>query len=267
MQSFCHVAWEYTMLADLLNRIDANQSIINACRPFENAGLVKEIRDFYRIGIVYSSNAIEGYSYTLSETKILIEDGLTAGGKPLRDAFAVTGLAKAYDYMFSLLHGSGLTEKDLLAMHGMLSNSLENNAKAGAYRDKHVFVTGSRYPVCQPDEIAAHMDALFTRERMTRQDEHPVVHAARFHKDLVFIHPFADGNGRVSRLAMNILFIQNGYLPVVISPVLRHEYMECLEKAQRNDNDFVIFIARSVIETQKDLLRLLRGMPSDRQDA
>ena len=150
------------MLADLLNRIDANQSIINACRPFENAGLVKEIRDFYRIGIVYSSNAIEGYSYTLSETKILIEDGLTAGGKPLRDAFAVTGLAKAYDYMFSLLHGSGLTEKDLLAMHGMLSNSLENNAKAGAYRDKHVFVTGSRYPVCQPDEIAAHMDALFT---------------------------------------------------------------------------------------------------------
>lgn len=113
------------MFSEILRKLDAQQAIINTYRPFEDADLLREIRDFYRVGIVYSSNAIEGCTYTLSETKILLEDGLTAGGKPLKDAYAVTGLARAYDYMFGLLHGAGLAEEDLLTMHGLLGGGLD----------------------------------------------------------------------------------------------------------------------------------------------
>ena len=86
------------MLAELLQKIDENQIRINRYRPFEDKDILREIQKYYRVDSVFSSNALEGSSYTLVETKILLEDGLTAGGKPLKDALAVVGLGKAYDH-------------------------------------------------------------------------------------------------------------------------------------------------------------------------
>ena len=86
---------------------------------------------------------------------------------------------------------------------------------------------------------------------------HPVEFAALLHKKFVFIHPFKDGNGRVARLLMNTALIQKGYLPVVIPPVLRSEYIELLEKAHRIDSPFIEFIAELEKEAQRELLRLL----------
>ena len=149
---------------------------------------------------VFSSNALEGYSYSLSETRILREDGLTAGGKPLRDAFAVVGLGRAYDYMFSLLHHVGITEHDVVHLHEMLHGSLENDALAGAYRQTPAFISGSRYPVSRPEDIESRMRGLLARVSEERETLHPLVAAARFHKEFVFIHPFSDGNGRIARL-------------------------------------------------------------------
>lgn len=247
------------MLTESLKKIDDNQSIINGYRPFNDQEILKEIQDFYRVGIVYSSNAIEGYTYTLSETKILLEDGLTAGGKPMRDAYAVLGHAKAYDYMFTLLRSSTIRESDILKMHTMLGESLDNLAVAGRYRDKPAFISGSEYPVADAKDIQKQMNMLFEYVEKNRKDMHPIELAAQLHKNLVFIHPFADGNGRVSRLAMNTLLIQNSYLPVVIPPVIRHDYVTALEKAHKNDSDFIKLIARCEIETQKEMMRLLKG--------
>lgn len=246
------------MLSELLRRIDEYQGRINRYRPFEDEAMLREIQKFYRVDTVFSSNALEGYSYSLSETKILLEDGLTAGGKPLRDAFAVVGLGQAYDHMFSLLRHSGITEQDLLTLHGMLKGSLENDAVAGVYRRIPVFISGSRYPVSRPEEVESRMRGLLARTSEERETLHPLVAAARFHKDFVFIHPFSDGNGRIARLAMNVLLIQRGYLPVVIPPVLRHEYIAALEKAHEDDGSFLELMARSEIETQKDFLRLVK---------
>ena len=245
-----------TIQHKLLTQIDEKQKIINNQRPFDSE-LLSEIQGFYRVGIVYSSNALEGYSYTLSETKILLEDGLTAGGKPMRDAYAVEGHGHAYDYMFTLINNSSINKNDLLQMHEMIGGSLDNDAVAGAYRDKRAFITGSNYPVTDVKNIAREMDELFEYVEINRDKIHPVELAAQLHKKLVFIHPFADGNGRIARLAMNTLLIQNSYLPVVIPPVLRQEYIESLEKARKNDNDFVNLIARCEIETQKEFIRLL----------
>ena len=76
-------------------------------------------------------------------------------------------------------------------------------------------------------------------------------------KRFVFIHPFKDGNGRIARLLLNTALIQDGYLVAVIPPVLRYEYIELLEKAHRDDKPFELFIAERVIESQKEIMRLL----------
>jgi len=92
-----------------------------------------------------------------------------------------------------------------------------------------------------------------------KQDSHPVIYAATLHKEFVFIHPFVDGNGRVARLLMNVALAQAGYIIAIIPPLRRAEYINALEKAHKNDSDFIKLIASCVYETQKDLLRMANG--------
>lgn len=243
----------------LMQQLDANQQVFATYRPFTEPHVLRELQKFYRVDATYSSNALEGCTYTLSETKILLEDGLTAGGKPMREAYAVLGHAKAFDHMFTLMHNKVLTEEDILTMHAFLAGGLENDATAGKYRDVPVFITGSKYETAPVHAIPARMAALCACIQEHATSMHPVLLAAQVHKELAFIHPFADGNGRLARLAMNTLLIQRGFLPVIIPPVLRAEYIASLEQAHEDDAPFVDFIARCALESQKDMLRLLRG--------
>ena len=88
----------------MLNKIDEYQKLLNKKRPFDEPVLT-EIRNYYRVGLTWTSNSLEGNSLTESETKVLLEDGLTVGGKPLRDSLEAVGHAHAYDYMFTLIQG------------------------------------------------------------------------------------------------------------------------------------------------------------------
>lgn len=103
----------------LISRIDELQEKIAALHPYEGDMLI-QLRKYYRLGLTWTSNALEGSSYTESETKILLEDGITIGGKSLQDTFAALGHAKAYDNMFSLSGRKGMTEQDIKAMHELL---------------------------------------------------------------------------------------------------------------------------------------------------
>ena len=85
---------------------------IDELRPFEGNMLI-QIRDYYRIGLTYSSNALEGNSLTETETKVILEDGLTVGGKPLRDIYEATGHAKAYDYIYTIMQSDSITEENI----------------------------------------------------------------------------------------------------------------------------------------------------------
>lgn len=246
----------------LLSKVEENKAIIDGYRPFTHPKLLNEIKNFYKVDLTYTSNKIEGYGYTLSETKVLIEDGLTAGGKPLKDAYAVIGHAKAYDYMFELIHKDIIEEKDILFMHNLLVGSLENDSKAGQYREHEVLVTGSQYPVCQYNEIKNKMGELFQYIE-NNKNMNPLVLAAKFHKNFVYIHPFGDGNGRIARLGLNTLLIQRGYTPVIISPVRRDDYFRALEEGRINDYNFIQLIAQCEYESQKDLIRLLKGFNPD----
>lgn len=114
------------------------------------------------------------------------------------------------------------------------------------------------YPVATPEKVQKEMDQLFEWAQKERGRYHPVEFAAQLHKRFVFIHPFKDGNGRMARLLMNLALIQNEYLPAIVPPILRGDYVSLLERAHRDDRDFMEFIAEREYESQKEILRLFQ---------
>lgn len=240
---------------NIFDKIDRYKEAIDKFRPFEGH-LLNEIKSYYRIVLTWSSNAIEGNTLTESETKMLLEDGLTVGGKPLKDTLEALSHAQAYDFMFSLLGSRRITEDVALTMHRMFYKNINPEA-AGRYRTDPVIITGSQYAVCKVEQIENEMKKLFQWAASERDKYHPVEFAAQLHKRFVFIHPFIDGNGRISRLLMNTALIQSCYLLAIIPPVLRHDYISLLELAHKDDRPFIDFIAERVLETEKDIMRLL----------
>jgi Fic family protein len=158
--------------------------------------------------------------------------------------------------MFSLIHNQTITEQDICKLHKLFYERINKDA-AGIYRKHECIITGSNYPVTHPKNINKEMKKLEQWIKTDREQMHPVNFAAQLHKRFVFIHPFEDGNGRVARLIMNLALLQDGYMLAVVPPVVRHEYIELLEKAHKDDKPFVDFIAERVIETQKDIMRLM----------
>lgn len=246
----------------LLRRIDANRAAICARRPLTETE-VRELDAYYRIGTTYASNALEGNSLTLTETKVLLEDGITVGGKPMRDCWEAAGHAKAYDFMLSLARSEApvLREENLRRLHYLFYCGIDPDS-AGQYRKEQVFITGTEYLPPTPEEVPGLMEE-FIRELERRKDTmHPVAFAAFAHRRLVDIHPFRDGNGRTARLLMNLLLVREGYCIVTIPPVLRMEYISALQQAQRrkapSDEAFIRLIAECELEAQKDYFRLFR---------
>ena len=249
-------------LEALLRRIDANRAAIRARRPLTETE-VRELDAYYRIGTTYASNALEGNSLTLTETKVLLEDGITVGGKPMRDCWEAAGHAKAYDFMLSLARSEApvLREENIRRLHYLFYCGIDPDA-AGQYRKEQVFITGTEYLPPTPEEVPGLMEG-FLRELEQRKDTmHPVAFAAFAHRRLVDIHPFRDGNGRTARLLMNLILVREGYCIVTIPPVLRMEYLSALQQAQRrkapSDEAFIRLIAECELEAQKDYFRLFR---------
>lgn len=240
---------------DLLQTAEDLRDRVIALRPFPEETL-KSLREYYRIGLTYTSNALEGNSLTESETKVVIEDGLTIEGKPLHDVYEAVGHAHAYDYIYTLATSEPLEEKDIRELHRLFYEKIDVE-KAGHYRTVPVFISGSRYAVSPAPRIESDMRRFV---KWFNDNEHKMPtpeFAALAHQKFVFIHPFIDGNGRVARLILNLALIRGEYTIALIPSVLRHEYVQSLELSHKTPNVFVDFIASRIIETQKDLLRLL----------
>jgi Fic family protein len=242
-------------LSDRLSEIDANQRTILALRPLAEPEL-RQLRDYCRIGLTWSGNAIEGNTLSESETKVVLEDGLTIGGKTVREHQETLGLAKAFDAVWALRDKEAITEEDARALHSVFYGAIDAGA-AGVYRTVRVFVSGSHYPCPPPERVPAAMSALFKEAAARRAALHPVCFAAWLRKAFVFIHPFVDGNGRVARLLMNMALFQRGHPATLVPPVLRHEYYAALEQARADEETFFRFIAGCHLEAQRDYLRLL----------
>jgi Fic family protein len=242
------------MKSDIFKEIESLQSEINSYRPIPPT-LLKQLREYYKIGLTYSSNALEGNTLTESETKIVLEEGITIGGKPLKDHLEAIGHAEAYDFLYSLTDSKTVQEKDIQQLHHLFYFRIDEK-HAGKYRSSKAVITGSKYPLPKPADLPLLMQELIPRIDQLRKEHHPVKAAALAHKEFVFIHPFIDGNGRAARLLLNLILLQEGYNIVMIPPITRREYIDALEQAHTSDEAFIHFIARMVRETQKDHLRL-----------
>ena len=248
-------------LDSLIKKIDSYKARINSSRPLTKEE-AKQLDAYFKIGMTYTSNALEGNSLTLTETKVLLEDGITIGGKPIRDCYEATGHAQAYDFMLEAARGEPfvVSEDTIIRLHKLFYNKIDLE-KAGRYRSEKVFITGTEYIPPPPEEVPVLMQAFISELNDKRETTHPVLLAAFAHKKLVDIHPFIDGNGRTARLLMNLILINKGYCVVSIPPVIRRDYISALIAAQRlknpTDKPFNILILECVLEAQRDYCRML----------
>ncbi len=236
---------------------DINNRIIHSFRPMDEYTL-KSLRDYYRIGLTFSSNALEGNSLTESETKVIIENGLTVEGKPLIEIYEAIGHAESYDFLYQIVKKKELTEQDIFKIHQLFYYRIDNS-RAGKYRSIPVFISGSNYSVTSPNKIEMEMKKFIKWYNSNENKIHPIELAAKTHLKFVKIHPFIDGNGRVARLLMNFALLRNDFSIAIIPSILRHTYINALEKSHKDESQFIDFIADSVINTQSDLIKLLRS--------
>lgn len=246
---------------ELFIKADKLKDKISNFRPLKEREL-KDLNQYFKIGLTYSSNALEGNTLTISETKILLEDGITVGGKAIKDYYEASGHSDAYDYMIEITKNKNIeiSEKIIKRLHYLFYNKLDNK-EAGNYRDQRVFISGTNYIPPNPEKLKNLMETFIETINKKKKILHPIEYATLVHKGLVDIHPFLDGNGRTARLLMNLILVSEGYGVVSIPPILRKEYIDSLVFSQRSKNPesdtFIKLIAECVIETEKDYCRIL----------
>ncbi len=241
-------------LTVLLKEIDNLKKEIDQYRPLDQH-MRDQIKEYFRIGLTYSSNALEGNTLTETETKIVLEDGITVGGKSLIDHLEAIGHSQAYDFLYDCTRSMVYTEDMIKKLHHLFYYRI-NEQRAGVYRTVQVVITGSQFALPKPIQISQLMKIFVEDCNDKYTKEHPVIAAAQIHKQLVYIHPFIDGNGRIARLLMNLALLRHGYTIAIIPPIMRTEYIRSLEIGHKNDTQFIELIAQMVKESQKDYLRL-----------
>jgi len=227
-------------------RIIAKKLELDTYRPLSKER-IRKLQEAMEIEYTYHSNAIEGNRLTYRETQLVIREGITIGGKSLRDHLEAQNHPKAIDYIESL-KDRDLIEKDISEIHRIIfSGVLEN---AGDYRNSQVFIEGSDFMPPPAFEVPTLMKELIESLKRNPDELRPIEIAAVFHHRFVSIHPFDDGNGRVARLLMNVLLIKHGYPFTVVRNYDRRRYYDTLKKADSGDlKPFVNFIARCVEES------------------
>lgn len=230
---------------------------IDAFRPLTREAIM-QIKEYYKIGLTYSSNALEGNTLDLAETKIVLEEGLTIGGKPMKDHLEALGHANAFEELINLSQKEYFTENDIKHLHRLFYSKIDEK-NAGQYRTSQVIITGSDVEFPKPEDIEIKIQEFVNSLPQLKQELHPVEYAAMVHIIFVNIHPFIDGNGRVARILMNLALLQSGYNIVIIPPVVRSDYIRALQETNnKNFVPFVNLISELTLEAQKEYLKILQ---------
>jgi Fic family protein len=215
-----------------LRRVDAKKRELDRRRPLPPEA-VRRLDAWFRVELTYTSNALEGNTLSRRETAVVLEKGLTIGGKSLKEHLEATNHARALDVVHVLVKRGGrraVSERDILRLHELVLEGIDD-ANAGRYRDVAVRIAGSTVVLPNPRKVPDLM-AEFCGWLRARSALHPVAFAAEAHYRLVSIHPFIDGNGRTARLLMNLMLLRCGYPPAIIRPRDRVAYLGGLETAQ-----------------------------------
>ena len=234
------------MLNIPLTKLDALKAKLDEYRPLD-LQVVNNLHENLVLQWTYHSNAIEGNTLTLKETKVALE-GITIGGKTLREHFEAINHRDAILFVDELVsQQQPLDERAIKSLHQLVLKNIDAD-NAGRYRDINVLISGATHKPSQAIQVPEQMQAFIHWYTTEAHALHPVERAARIHGEFVKIHPFVDGNGRTSRLLMNLELMKTGFPATVIEVEQRLDYYQALDKAHCSDDytDFIALVAQCV---------------------
>lgn len=231
-----------------------------AKKPLNHTQLLK-MKEYFAIRYTFDSNRIEGNTLTLQETQLVINEGVTVGGKSMREHLEAINHSEAVDFVADLMVGKeDISKRNLLEIHRLVLKSIDNE-NSGKYRSVPVRITGSEHVPPQPYLIDKMMEDFFIHYEKQKRILHPILLAAEMHERLVTIHPFVDGNGRTSRLLMNFILLKNGFTLTILKGdnTSKSKYFKSLEDVRVNNdpNHFYELIVDRVIASLEEHLELV----------
>ncbi|MFH1916803.1 MAG: Fic family protein [Nanoarchaeota archaeon] len=233
--------------AALYKRIIEKTKDLNRHKPFDKLQLQK-LKEQFAIQYIYNSTAIEGNTITLQETELILGQGITIGGKSLREHLDITNQREALTWIEQKTKGR-LLEADMLTLHRITLKGI-SDFWAGRYKTSQNRILGSRLKTTPPHKVYSEILNLMHVINKNPEKLNPIELSAWAHHEIARIHPFVDGNGRTARLLCNLILMKAGYPPVIIRNKDRKKYIDCLEKAHFGDlNPFVDFIGKAVEES------------------
>ena len=249
-------------IQDLITEADDLKNRWNAFKPL-NKTQVKKMREFFNVNYTYNSNKIEGSTLTMQETHLVVNEGLTISGKSMREHLEAVNHYEAIDFIEGLVKNKEqLTERVLNEIHYLILNGIDRK-NAGKYRKVPVYISGSSHTPPQPYLVAKQMEEIFEFYQTEKNTIHPIILAADMHEKVVTIHPYIDGNGRTSRLVMNLILLQNGFPIANIKgeDTSRLNYYKALETIQTENNteQFYKIILEATIFSLKEHIKLSGG--------
>jgi len=235
------------MLVDrgLYERILEKKRTLERLRPFSQASL-RRLKENFIVESTYNSNAIEGNTLTKSETKLVIEEGITIGGKSMREHFEAINHKDAICFIESIVKEKTSITKDVICkINALVLNNIEKEEK-GIYRLRKVHIEGASFVPAKPDLVPDLMNNFL--ELINKNQKINIVDfVSLVHEKFTFIHPFIDGNGRCARLLVNLLLMRKGFPPIIILKTERKKYINTLEEAHKENHvPFANFLARNI---------------------
>jgi Fic family protein len=214
----------------LLARLQDKKAQLDALHPLPVAAVCR-LQEQLAVEWTFHSNAIEGNTLSLQETRLILQTGLTIGGKSLREHFETVNHKEAVDYVETLVTGDEpVTPSHVRQIHSLVLARIDDEG-AGQYRDLPVSIAGVPHPPPDPWEVPQLMSEWDDWLHGPARARHPIERAALAHHRLVAIQPFLDGNGQTARLVMNLLLMRHGYPPAIILWTNRSGYYWVLSQA------------------------------------
>jgi Fic family protein len=240
----------------MFDLLEQKKSLLDQKRPMPPHTL-RTLREHLLLEWTYHSNAIEGNTLTISETKVVLQ-GVTIGGKSLREHLEVVNHKEAIIYVEEIVRNQeDFSEWQVRNIHRLILNAIDQE-NAGVYRKENVIIGGARHIppdyFLVPEQMSQLVAWYFQSDGL-----HPIARATMIHSDFVKIHPFVDGNGRTARLLMNLELMKNGYPPIVIRKEIRAAYYDSLDKAHTTGNidDFLSIVKNAVSESLDLYLKVI----------
>jgi Fic family protein/DNA-binding XRE family transcriptional regulator len=233
-----------TLLQQLLDEIDILKAKLNTFPQIENSAVNQAVELEY----TYGSNWMEGNTLSLAETDLVINEGQTISGKSMREHLEAINHQEAIVFIQNGIQKNAvLDEKALISLHTIILRGIVPK-EAGHYRNVAITIKDKSFNPCEPVAISKEIETLFNWYELNKNSVHPIILAATIKERLLTIHPFINGNGKVSRLIMNLVLLQHGYLIANIKAEdnKRNLYYKTLKGSitKENKDDFIRFVAQ-----------------------